>query len=94
MACPEITFQAKTSDQSLPASSTVADDAASQKGNAPSPAEWKDGWAELSEAVSIRKIGRMAGKKARTSRGGGGGVCGANRTRKRRRKQLPVMRRC
>ena len=90
LACPEIMCQAKASDQALPASSTV-DDAALLRGNVPSPAEWKDAWAELSEAVSMRKIGRMTEKKARTSGGGGGGVCAANRIRKRRRKQLLVM---
>ena len=46
---------------------------------------------EVSEAVSLRKIGRMTEKKVGTSGGGGGGVCGANRIRKRRRKQLLVM---
>ena len=91
LACPGIMCQAKASDQALPASSTV-DDAALLRGNAPSQAEWKDAWAELSEAVSMRKIGRMmTEKKARTSGGGGGGVCAANRIRKRRRKQLLVM---
>ena len=91
LACPEIMCQAKASDQALPASSTVAD-AALLKGNVPSPAEWKDAWAELSEAVSLRKIGRVTEKKkAGTYDGGGGGVCGANRIRKRRRKQLLVM---
>ena len=77
LACPEITCQAKASDQALPASSTVAGDTA-LKGNASSPTEWKDGWAELSDAVSLRKIGRMAEKKARTSGDGGGGVGGGN----------------
>ena len=36
-------------------------------------------------------MGRVAEKKAGTSGGGGGRVCGANRIRKRRRKQLLVM---
>jgi hypothetical protein len=93
LACSEIMCPAKASDQALPASSSTVDDddAALLRGNVPSPAEWKDAWAEVSEAVSLRKIGRMTEKKAGTSGGGGGGVYGANRVRKRRRKQLRVM---
>ena len=53
----------------------------------PSPAEWKDAWAELSELCSLRKIGRVTEKKAGTA----SGVGGMNRIRKRRRKQLAVM---
>ena len=64
LACPEIMRQAKAGDQALPASSTVADDAALLNGNVPSPAEWKDAWAELSEVCSLVKIGRMTEKKA------------------------------
>ena len=54
----------------------------------PSPAEWKDAWAELSEVCSLVKIGRMTEKKAGS---GGEKKAGANRIRKRRRKQLLVM---
>ena len=79
LACPE-PKRAKASDQALPASSTVAD-AALLKGNVPSPAEWKDAWAELSEVCSLVKIGRMTEKKAGS---GGEKKAGANRIRKRR----------
>ena len=88
LKCPKIMCQAKASDQALPASSsTDAADAALLKGNVPSPADWKDAWAELSEVTSLRKIGRVTEKKAGTA----SGVGGANRLRKRRRKQLLVM---
>ena len=80
LACPEIMWQAKASDQALPASLTVAD-AALLKGNVPSPAEWKDAWAELSEVCSLVKIGRMTEKKAGS---GGEKKAGANMIRKRR----------
>ena len=92
VACPEIMCQANASDQALPASSTVADDAELLKGNVPSPAEWKTAWAELSETLSLRKMGRVGEKKATTSGSVGVGVrAGANRIRKRRRRQLLVM---
>ena len=75
---PKIMCEAKASDQALPASSSTDADAALLKGSAPSPAEWKDAWAELSETTSLRKMGRVAEKKAGTSGGGGGRVCGAD----------------
>jgi len=54
------------------------------KGNVPSPAEWKDAWAFLSERCSLRKEARLFGKRS--------GVCGVeNSRRKRHRRQLIVM---
>ena len=62
-----------------------AGDAALLKGNVPTAAEWKEGWAFLSETVSLRKGGRIFDKQNNN----GTSVC--NRTRKRYRQQLRVM---
>ena len=61
-----------------------AEDAAILKGNVPSPAEWVDAWAVLSETVSLRKGGRISEKTLGTP-----GV--RHRKRKRYRQQLQVM---
>jgi hypothetical protein len=40
-----------------------AEDAALFKGNVPSMAEWREGWAVLSETLSLRKAGRLRAKE-------------------------------
>ena len=62
-----------------------AKDAALLKWNAPPPEEWQDGWASLSEKLSLRKAARIDGKRR--------SACApeCNRTRKRYRRQLVVM---
>jgi len=62
-----------------------AKDAALLKGDAPSPEEWQDGWASLSEKLPLRKAARIDGRRR--------SACApeCNRTRKRYRRQLVVM---
>ena len=62
-----------------------AEDAALLKGSVPSPAEWKDAWAQLSEPLSFRKAARIFEKQLGTS------ACVSNRKRKLYRKQVCVM---
>ena len=64
----------------------AAADTALLKGSAPSPAEWKDAWASLSERVSIRTDARMFEKRHPDSVGHN-----LERKRKRQRRQLRVM---
>ena len=61
-----------------------AEDVALLKGNVPSPAEWKDAFAVLSENLALRKIGRIDEKRT-------GASAVENRKRKRYRQQLRVM---
>ena len=58
------------------------------RGNVPSAAEWKRAWADLSETVSSRKIGRLERKRAAP---GAATSINENRERKRSRRQLCVM---
>ena len=41
----------------------AAEDAALFKGNAPTQAEWREAWSVLSEALSLRKAGRLREKE-------------------------------
>ena len=62
-----------------------AEDAMLLKGSVPSPAEWKDAWAQLTEPLSFRKAARIFEKQLGTS------DCVSNRKRKIYRKQVCVM---
>ena len=62
-----------------------AEDIEMLQGNVPSPAEWKDAWATVSETISLRKEARVFVKKT------SGEAFIVNRRRKRHRKQLVVM---
>ena len=58
-----------------------AEDAALLKGNVPTAAEWRDGWAYLSETLSLRKMGRISEKQNVNS------TSGCQRKRKRYRNE-------
>ena len=62
-----------------------AEDVEMLQGNVPSPAEWKDAWAVVSETISLRKEARVFVKKTSAE------AFMVNRRRKRHRKQLVVM---
>ena len=78
LACPPTTCD----DQVVEA---TAEDINILQGNVPSPAEWKDAWATVSETMSLRKEARVFVKKF------SGEAFMLNRRRKRLRKQLVVM---
>ena len=72
-------------DMQSPLLSESLEDKALLKGNVPSPSEWKDAWAELSEAgASLRHEARVHEKRQSSA-------SFANRRRKRRRCQLQIM---
>ena len=66
-------------------------DAALLKGNVPTPGEWRDAWASLSETSSLRKLARMKVKERGASTTEGRLFESEGRILKRRRKQLRVM---
>ena len=78
LACPPTTCD----DEVVEA---TAEDINILQGNVPSPAEWKDAWATVSETMSLRKEARVFVKKF------SGEAFMLNRRRKRLRKQLVVM---
>ena len=78
LACPPTTCD----DEVVEA---TAEDINILQGNVPSPAEWKDAWATVSETIALRKEARVFVKKF------SGEAFMLNRRRKRQRKQLVVM---
>ena len=81
LACPA----AFPAEQAADSADAIAD-LALLKGSAPSPSEWVDAWATLSDRVSLRSAVRVVGKQHPDSVG-----TNHNRARKRRRRQLQVM---
>ena len=68
--------------------SATESDSGLLRGNVPSPQQWQEAWAALSEGVSLRKAGRIRDKESRAQTASGKQV---NRVRKRQRQQLQVM---
>ena len=66
-----------------------AEDAALLKGDVPSPEEWQEAWASLSEKVSLRKVARMFEKRRHGC--APESELNVTRARKRLRKVLVVM---
>ena len=81
LACPA----AFPAEQAADSAEAIAD-LALLKGSAPSPAEWVDAWATLSDRVSLRSAARVFGKQHPDSVG-----FNNNRSRKRQRRQLQMM---
>ncbi len=79
LACDESSSSSRTEVE-------AADAATLLRGKVPTAAEWRAGWALLSEASSLRKGARMRRKHLSTT-----AESEEERTRKRRRKQLRVM---
>ena len=75
-----------------PAAEQSAEDDALLKGNVPSPEDWQDAWAHLSERMSLRQAARLFHKAfKKKQRGDPEPLAGHSRRRKRYRRQLCAM---